>query len=110
VGQRADTIGGRRIVTVFYRGRNGARIGYAIVPGSPVAVNGGRTVTRSGVRFTLFNVGRARAITWRRDGHTCVVAGHGVNDRTLVALATAETGRSVASWSAPGGAGRTDTI
>jgi hypothetical protein len=110
VGRRADTVGGRRIVTVFYRAHNGTRIGYAIVPGSPVAVKSGRTLTHSGERYTLFNVGRARAITWRRDGHTCVIAGRGVNDRTLVALATAEAGRSVTSWSEPGGAGRTDTI
>jgi hypothetical protein len=109
-GQRADTVAGRRVVTVFYRAHNGARIGYAIVSGSPVAVSGGRVVTEGTARYTLFNAGNARGITWRRNGHTCVIAGRGVSDRTLVALASDDEGRSVASWTLPPSAHRSATI
>jgi hypothetical protein len=91
LGRRTDTLGGRRVETVFYAGRNGTRVGYAIVSGSPVPVSGGTTVVRHGTRYTLLNQGKARLVTWRRDGHTCVIAGRGVRDSTLLALADSDT-------------------
>ncbi len=36
-GARADTVDGRKITTVFYTGRNGGRIGYAITNGAPLS-------------------------------------------------------------------------
>ena len=42
-GARVDSLGGRRAVTVFYKDMDGARrVGYTIVTGPPVHVNGGR--------------------------------------------------------------------
>ena len=81
---------GRKITTVFYTGRNGSRIGYAITNGAPLTGVHGQTVTRGGVRFTLQHSGGASLITWVRDGHTCVIAGRSVSDAALLPLATAD--------------------
>jgi hypothetical protein len=88
-GARTDTIGGRRIVTVFYM-EQGHRVGYAIVAGAPLAVGGGKRFTENGVSYRLQHAGGALLITWRQGGHTCVIAGHRVNSATLLALASAE--------------------
>jgi anti-sigma factor RsiW len=61
VGARSDIVDGRTIRTVFYeRGRR--RVAYTIVSGP--ALGGGRRVLPGGT-----------ALTWVRDGHTCVVSG-----------------------------------
>jgi len=88
VGARSDRVSGRQIVTVFYANQSGSRVGYAIVGGAALPVHGGATVWRHGVPFRLLNVGGARLITWLRSGHTCVIAGRSVSDRTLLALAS----------------------
>lgn len=89
-GARTDTVDGRRITTVFYVGRTGKRIGYAIADGAPLSGVHGDSVTRFGVRFTLQQSGPARVISWVRSGHTCVIAGRSVSYKTLLALATAD--------------------
>jgi hypothetical protein len=88
-GARADTVGGRRIVTVFYTAR-GHRVGYAIVSGAPLPAGGGTLVTRDDVTYWLQHVHGAQLVTWRQAGHTCVIAGRGVGPRTLLSLASAE--------------------
>ena len=97
LGRRTDTVAGRRVETVFYAGHKGARVGYAIVSGSPLPVSGGTTVVRHGTRYTLLNQGKARFVTWRRVGHTCVIAGRGIGDSTLLALADSDTNPRVAA-------------
>jgi hypothetical protein len=89
-GARTDTVDGRKITTVFYVGRTGKRIGYAITDGAPLSGVHGQSVTRYGVRFTLQQSGPARLISWVRSGHTCVIAGRAVSYRALLALATAD--------------------
>jgi hypothetical protein len=88
-GARTDTIGGRRIVTVFYMAQ-GHRVGYAIVSGDPLEVSGGQLINEHGVGYRLQHAGDALLITWRQGGHTCVIAGHRVSTSTLLALAAAE--------------------
>ena len=88
VGARADRVSGREIMTVFYASQSGTRVGYAIVGGAALPVHGGTPVWRHGVPFTLLNLGGARLVTWLRSGHTCVIAGRSVSDRTLLALAS----------------------
>jgi len=83
-------VDGRKITTVFYTGRHGNRIGYAITDGAPLSGVHGDSVTRYGVRFTLQKSGPAHLITWVRSGHTCVIAGRSVSYRALLALATAD--------------------
>jgi anti-sigma factor RsiW len=61
VGTRSDVVSGRPTRTVFYE-RDGARVAYTIVSGP--ALEGGRRVLSDG-----------GALTWVRDGHTCVVSG-----------------------------------
>jgi hypothetical protein len=85
-GARRDSLHGRRVTTVFYR-VGGGRIGYAIVSGPALAQPSGQARTIGGVRYVLATTGSAKLVTWRRDGHTCVIAGRGVGDRTLLALA-----------------------
>jgi hypothetical protein len=87
-GARTDRVGGRKVTTVFYIGRTGKRIGYAITDGAPLSGARGTSVARYGVRFTLQRSGPARLISWVRSGHTCVIAGRTVSYRALLALAT----------------------
>jgi hypothetical protein len=89
-GARTDTVGGRRITTVFYRTPSGKRIGYAITSGAPLAGVHGNTATRYGVTFTMEPAGDAKLITWVRNGHTCIIAGRNVSYGTLLALASAD--------------------
>jgi hypothetical protein len=61
VGTRTDVVSGRLTRTVFYE-RDGARVAYTIVSG-PALEHGRRVLPGGG------------ALTWVRDGHTCVVSG-----------------------------------
>jgi hypothetical protein len=91
-GARLDTIGGRHIATVFYTGRGGQRVGYAIVSGAPLPVGAGAaSVKRGGETYTLQRHGTSRLVTWVRSGHTCVIAGADVSFPTLLGLATGDT-------------------
>jgi hypothetical protein len=96
-GARTDKVDGRTITTVFYMGRSGGRIGYAITDGAPLTGVHGQTVTRDGVRFTLQQSGPARLISWVRSGHTCVIAGRSVPYAALVHLATADESQETMS-------------
>ncbi len=89
-GTRRDALDGRTVTTVFYRAADGTRVGYAIVSGTALAAPDGPSQTIGGVRYIFGDAGSARLVTWWRDGHTCVVAGRGVGDATLLALATAD--------------------
>lgn len=89
-GARTDSVDGRKITTVFYVGRSGGRIGYAITDGAPLSGVHGASVKRYGVRFTLQRASGAQVISWVRSGHTCVIAGRSVSYSTLLKLATAD--------------------
>jgi anti-sigma factor RsiW len=89
-GARTDNVDGRKITTVFYKGRNGSHIGYAISDGAPLTGVHGQTVMRYGVPFTLQKSGPARLISWVRHGHTCVIAGRSVSYAALLHLATSD--------------------
>ena len=103
VGARSDALDGRRVRTVFYANRGGLRVGYAIVGGRALPPAPGTTVTLyGGARFTLADLGRARMITWRRAGHTCVIAGRSVSDAVLEALAARESAGAAGSASVSG--------
>ncbi len=87
-GARVDRVDGRTITTVFYAHRSGGqRIGYAIVAGAALPDPArGATVDRAGVRFRILESGSATIVTWREDGHTCVIAGRGVSAHALLGL------------------------
>jgi hypothetical protein len=87
-GDRGDELGGRRARTVFYE-RGGRRIGYTILAGAPIdPPPGSRTQRIDGVAFVSTDDGGQRIVTWLRDGHTCVLAGHAVSHAELVELAS----------------------
>lgn len=89
-GVRHDTLSGRHVTTVFYSVA-GTRVGYSIVSGAPLSMPSGSTVRGpTGVRYVFVSSGGAHIITWRRDGHTCVIAGRSIARSTLLALAAAD--------------------
>ena len=87
-GARTDRVDARRVQTVFYD-IAGERVGYSIVPGAALRVPSGDRHTISGVNYVTGGTGAAESVTWRRDGHTCVIAGRRVSTLTLLRLADA---------------------
>ena len=88
-GTRSDLIDGRTVTTVFYANGGGQRIGYAILAGNSVPrIDGGAVAWRGGVAYRLLAENSASVVTWVRDGHLCVVSGHGVPSATLLRLAS----------------------
>lgn len=86
VGERRDVLDGRTIHTVFYT-RAGQRIGYAIAAGTALSLDGGRTVTRNGIRMRVLRTGDATIVTWLRAGHTCILAARHLDPDVLLELA-----------------------
>jgi hypothetical protein len=88
-GTRSDSIDGRQVTTVFYVSRQGQRIGYAIVAGTPApTVKGGVIEWRGGAAYRLQHEWGNEVVSWKRAGHLCVIAGHGVSPGALLALAS----------------------
>jgi hypothetical protein len=88
-GSRTDRVDGRSITTVFYADSSGRRIGYAILAGTPAPrIGGGVIAWRGGVPYRLLADNGAGVVTWLRDGHLCVLSGHGVSSATLLRLAS----------------------
>ena len=76
-GERTDVVDGRAVRTVFYE-RDGRVIAYAVVAGPALAEDGTLRVVRDGEQV---------AVTWTRDGRTCVIAGLGGDADALARLA-----------------------
>ena len=91
VGARSDTLAGHRIHTVVYAAPNGARVGYAIAAGDALPLPDARVVWRRGTAIRTLTVDGATVVTWRRDGHTCILAARGVAPASLVRLASYAT-------------------
>jgi hypothetical protein len=90
-GERVDRADGRTITTVYYHGARGQWVGYAIVGGTPApSASGGLLITRAGVPYRFTATNGAEVMTWLRNGHLCVVAGHGVSNPTLLSLASGQ--------------------
>jgi hypothetical protein len=89
VGQRDDSLSGRPVTTVFYRNPDGARLGYTVVSGDPLAGNPpGRQVTRKGNTYHVAREGEHTTVTWTQQGHTCaIVAASAVPQANLIDLA-----------------------
>ena len=84
---RRDVIGSRSAMTVLYRGRGG-HVGYTIVDGPALAIPAGaRWINRGKLSLATFMRGRARVVTWRRAGHTCVIASRDASAARLISLA-----------------------
>jgi anti-sigma factor RsiW len=76
-GARTDVIDGREVRTVFYD-RDGRTIAYAIVAGPALSEHDALRTVRAG---------DVVAVTWTRDGRTCVIAAVGADPEALARLA-----------------------
>jgi hypothetical protein len=95
-GQRADTLDGRRAVTVFYDDPGGERVAYTIVAGHSLDwPQGSQRVVRHGVEVHLLRRDKRIVATWREHGHQCV----------LSAPASVPQGRMIELASSDGAAG-----
>jgi hypothetical protein len=87
VGQRTDTVGGRRMVTVYYQ-HQAAEVAYTIVsqpaldqPAAPVSY-------LHGLALRTLTINHRLVVTWRRGDHTCILSStHDVPAADLRALA-----------------------
>lgn len=86
VGQRVDSLGQRRAVTVYY-GRGQAQVAYTIVGAGALPEPSGPVVSLNGYRLRTWNSGGRTIVTWRRDDHTCILSGTGVPATVLQRLA-----------------------
>jgi hypothetical protein len=88
-GARQDSVDGRAVRTVFYTDGKGRRVGYAIVSGAHAPkLPGGEVHWHDGTPYHLGYVNGTPVITWERDGHLCIVSGHGMNGQALLTLAS----------------------
>jgi anti-sigma factor RsiW len=92
-GVRTDEIGGRDTKTVFYR-REGRRIAYTIVEGDQLAwPPGSERYEQDGVKMRVFEGDGRTAVTWRRNGRTCILSSTDVPADQL---------RELAAWNGQG--------
>jgi hypothetical protein len=88
-GAREDTLEGRHVVTVFYANPKGAKLAYSIVTGKPLPEPSGRSFQSGDEHYVVLKHGARTVVTWRRGGHTCVIAAPAsVPTTKLVALAS----------------------
>ena len=85
-GTRTDDIEGRDTRTVFYR-QEGRDVAYTIVGGEALPWPEGKKTTIDGVPFRSFTDGDRTVVTWRRNGHTCVLSARDVSEESLLELA-----------------------
>jgi hypothetical protein len=86
VGQRADRIGSRRSVTVYYSWRH-ARVASTILSPRALNIGAGHAVLLAGIELRTVRIGERELVTWRRRGDTCVLSGTGVSVSELEQLA-----------------------
>ena len=83
-GERTDEVDGRRTRTVFYEGD----VAYTIVAGQALEEpDGAEVTTREGTRLRTFSDDGRTVVTWRRQGHTCVLSSTRVPKDALLELA-----------------------
>jgi hypothetical protein len=86
VGQRVDNLGPRQAVTLYYA-RGAARVAYTIVSAGVLPQPGGSVTALHGYQLHTLNSGNRTIVTWRRNGHTCVLSGQGIAASVLQRLA-----------------------
>ncbi len=86
-GVRADRLDGTDTRTVFYD-KDGRRIAYTIVGGDALeAPQDARRAIVDAIELRTLRTQNRTVVTWRRQGHTCVLSGTDVDARTLLTLA-----------------------
>jgi hypothetical protein len=74
VGQRAADVAGRPARSVVYEDAAGHRVGYAIVSGKALDLPDGQHHRVGGTELVSYRDGATTVVTWRVEGHTCVLA------------------------------------
>lgn len=92
LGQRSDRLGGRPAATVYY-GWHGKQVAYTIVGVPALSQPAGPITHLAGYTLRTLTLNGRTVITWRRDGHTCVLSAVGVPASML---------RELAVWNPPG--------
>jgi len=94
-GSRTSQVAGRTVHTVFYEDRQGHRVGYSIVAGTPAPkLPADQVRWLNGTAYSIHTVSGAQVVTWERNGHLCIVAGRGVSPEKLVTLASWDDARA----------------
>ena len=89
VGQREDVLDGRAARTVYYAS-HGKLLAYTIL-GTPALPEPSASSTMvNGLALRTLQAHGRTIVTWRRDGHTCVISAIGVPASTLQGLAAYE--------------------
>ena len=88
-GERADRIGGWTATTVFYR-HGAITIAYTILTAPALHRPAASPHMLDGIEFDSLHLDRRLVLTWRRDGHTCVLSGRNASTAELLALAAWE--------------------
>jgi hypothetical protein len=95
-GTRVDRVDGRPVTTVFYSDAHGQRIGYAIAggrAGGKLELTSASVVRwRHGIPYRLLRMHGAGTVVWLRSGHLCILSGRGINENTLLRLASWDDG------------------
>jgi hypothetical protein len=92
VGQRTDTINGRRATTVYYKW-HGKTLAYTIVGMPALRTPAASTRWLNGTELHTLTLNNRLVVTWQRDGHTCILSA------THVPVSVLQT---LAAWKAPG--------
>jgi len=86
-GVRTDQLDGRRVVTVYYR-RGASEVSYSIIGGAGLPQPGhAGTATREGSLLRTIRADGRLVVTWRREGHTCVLSSHTAPRQVMLELA-----------------------
>jgi hypothetical protein len=87
-GKRTGEIDGRPATTIYYE-KDGKTLAYTIVSGDALdSPEDSRTVTVEGTPIDIFRTDSGKtAVTWERNGRTCVMTGAGVPEAKLTQLA-----------------------
>ena len=87
IGQRVDQLDGRQAITIYYA-KHGVEVAYTIVGGSALAQPSAAVLSRlNRIQLRSLTQGNRIVVTWRRDGHTCILSGARVPDHVLLRLA-----------------------
>jgi anti-sigma factor RsiW len=87
VGQRVDRINGRIAMTVYYRGPRGHLVAYTIVQAPALKQPAASISTVHGTVLRTLKLDGRWVVTWRRNDHTCILSGAGVQPSVMQTLA-----------------------
>jgi hypothetical protein len=92
VGQRSDTLHGRRFETVYYKWQDD-QLAYTIAETPPLKTPAAEVTWLGGTKLWTLTLHGRTVVTWRRAGHTCILSASTVPAAEL---------QKLAAWHVPG--------